>query len=286
MAIIYFNGDFVDEDEAKVSVNDAGYYYGDGIYEVILYYKGKLIDQDAHLDRLLRCMQAVYFRNTPSKQEILANIHGLIEHNASLFSNVDAMSIYIQITRGCAVRDHVFGALNLQPSVLIKPIGCKIGGEIKKWSCNIVEDPRRMHREIKMTSLMPMVIAKYESEKAGYDDVIFYNSNVKSITEGSSFNVFIVSKDNEIITCPNGKEILPGCTRARVIDLLAKRGLKVIERYYSQDEILDAKEVFATAALKPVASILKINDKSIFDGNVGKITAMAYQDYMQYCEDL
>ena len=162
MAIIYFNGDFVDEDEAKVSVNDAGYYYGDGIYEVILYYKGKLIDQDAHIDRLLRCMQAVYFRNTPSKQEILANIHGLIEHNASLFSNVDAMSIYIQITRGCAVRDHVFGALNLRPSVLIKPIGCKIGGEIKKWSCNIVEDPRRMHREIKMTSLMPMVIAKYE----------------------------------------------------------------------------------------------------------------------------
>ena len=286
MAIVYFNGDLLNEDEVKVSVNDAGYYYGDGIYEVILYYKGKFIDKDAHLDRLVGCMQKVHFNNTPSKDEIFDNIKKVVLRNEEIFANNNSVSIYIQITRGCAIRSHTFGTLNLQPSVLIKPILCDVGNKMKQWSCNIVEDPRRMHREIKMTSLMPMVIAKYESEKAGYDDVIFYNSNVNSITEGSSFNVFIVSKDNEIITCPNGKEILPGCTRARVIDLLKKRGLKVIERFYSKEQLFDAKEVFATAALKPVASIIKVDDKPIFDGKVGEITALAYDDYMRYCENL
>lgn len=286
MTTVYLNGNFINEEDAKVSINDAGYYYGDGIYEVILYYKGKLIDKEAHLDRLMRCMKAVYFKKTPSKEDILEKVEQLIIRNKSLFTSTNTASIYIQITRGCAIRSHTFAGLNLQTSVLIKPISCTVGGEIKKWNCNIVEDPRRMHRDIKMTSLMPMVIAKYESEKAGYDDVLFYNSNINSITEGSSFNIFIVSKNNEIITCPNGKEILPGCTRTRVIYLLKKRGFEVIERHYSKNEILEAKEVFATAALKPIASILAIDNKQISDGKVGKITMMMYEDYMQYCENL
>lgn len=286
MATVYFNGSFLNEDDVRVSVNDAGYYYGDGIYEVILYYKGKFIDKDAHLDRLIRCMQKVYFKNIPSKEEIFSNIQKLVSCNEKIFTENNSVSIYIQVTRGCAIRSHEFGGLNLQPSVLIKPILCDVGKKMKQWNCNIIEDPRRMHREIKMTSLMPMVIAKYESEKEGYDDVIFYNSNVNSITEGSSFNVFIVSKNDEIITCPNGQEILPGCTRARVMDLLSRRGFKVIEKYYTKEQLFDAKEVFATAALKPVASIIKVNNIQIFDGNVGEITKIAYDDYMQFCEDL
>ena len=127
MATVYFNGSFLNEDDVRVSVNDAGYYYGDGIYEVILYYKGKFIDKDTHLDRLIRCMQKVYFKNIPSKEEIFSNIQKLVSCNEKIFTENNSVSIYIQVTRGCAIRSHEFGGLNLQPSVLIKPILCDVG---------------------------------------------------------------------------------------------------------------------------------------------------------------
>ena len=188
MSICYLNGKFIDESQAVVSINDSGYYFGDGIYEVILLYKGKLIEKDAHLDRLMKCLDKVYFKNVPSKEEIFNNIINLLERN----KDINTGSIYMQFTRGTAIRSHSFLELDLKPNFLIKIIPCKINKDIKKWSCKLIEDPRRMRCDIKMTSLLPMVLAHYESEKEGFDDVMFYNSRVASITEGSSFNIFIV----------------------------------------------------------------------------------------------
>ena len=91
MSVVYFNGDLLDEDEVKVSVNDAGYYYGDGIYEVILYYKGKFIDKDAHLDRLVRCMHNVHFNNVPSKDEIFDNIKKVVLNNEEMEALINGL---------------------------------------------------------------------------------------------------------------------------------------------------------------------------------------------------
>ena len=116
MAICYFNGEFIEEKDAKVSINDSGYYFGDGVYEVVLLYKGKLIDKDLHLDRLMSSMQKVYFKNTPSKDEVLNNILELLKKNPEIKN----ASIYIQITRGITPRSHEYAKLDLKPSFLIK----------------------------------------------------------------------------------------------------------------------------------------------------------------------
>ena len=280
MSICYLNGKFIDESQAVVSINDSGYYFGDGIYEVILLYKGKLIEKDAHLDRLMKCLDKVYFKNVPSKEEIFNNIINLLERN----KDINTGSIYMQFTRGTAIRSHSFLELDLKPNFLIKIIPCKINKDIKKWSCKLIEDPRRMRCDIKMTSLLPMVLAHYESEKEGFDDVMFYNSRVASITEGSSFNIFIVDKNDKIITCPVGNAILSGCTRARIIKLCEENNLFVEERFYSKEELFNAKEVFVSGAIKLIVSVIKIDNNTIGNGDVGNITKLISDKMFNFIE--
>ncbi len=279
MSIVYLNGDFIDEKEAKVSINDAGYYYGDGFYEVIFLYNGKLIDKKIHLDRLSKNFVTLSFKNCPSIDEISSNIDEVIKKNKKQNG-----AVYIQCTRGIAPRTHEFNNLNLKPNILIKinEISSECFSEkTPKWNCCVMEDPRRLNCEIKMISLLPMVLAKLEAEKNGFDDVIFYNSRCHSITEGTSFNVFIVQDNKKIITCPNGHQILPGCTRTRVIDLIKKNGYDFEERFYSKEELYNAKEVFLTASLK-INSIVKIDNILINDGNVGEVTAALRKKYIDF----
>jgi len=281
MSIVFFNGNFVNEEEAKVSINDAGYYYGDGFYEVILLRNGKLIDNDLHLNRLMKNFDTLYFKNYPTKDEILANVFEVIKQNGKTNG-----SIYLQFTRGNAPRTHEFLDLNLKPNILIKINDDHYNGfegEIKTRTCCIFEDPRRLHCEIKMISLLPMVLAKYEAEKNGFQDVIFFNSRIKSITEGSSFNVFIVDDNGTIITCPDGNHILPGCTKNRVISIIKENNYKFEERFYSKKELYDAKEVFLTASLK-IDAITKVDNKYINNGVIGNITKDIRNKYRNFID--
>ena len=281
MAICYFNGKFLEEKDAKVSINDSGYYFGDGVYEVILLYKGKLIDKDSHLDRLMSSLHKVYFKNTPSKDEVLNKILELLKKNPEIKN----ASIYMQITRGTSVRAHHFSDLDLQPNFLIKLIPYEYNTQdMVTWKCNIVEDPRRARCDIKMVSLLPMVLAKYESEKAGYDDVLFYNSKVQSMTEGSCFNVYIVDKNDVVITYPLKNEILGGCTRKRILKILEEKGKKFEERCYSKEELYNAKEVFISGALK-INSVISVDGKQIGNGQVGEITKWIKQQYIDFMEN-
>ena len=284
MSIVYLNGEFVEEKVAKVSINDTGYYYGDGIYEVILFHNGKLIDKDLHLDRMVRSMNLSYFKNTPTKEEILSNILKTIDANKDFLKDSKSFSVYIQMTRGETPRTQSFVNLNLKPNCLIKCNPCTISDEIKKWHCMIADDPRRVKCNIKMTSLLPMVLIKHECELKGFNDVIFFNKNYQSITEGTSFNVFVVDKNNNVITCPEGEQILSGCTRARIIQLLKSAGFNVEERFFSKEELFNAKEVFITSTTKIAVSVVKIDDKVIGDGDVGEITKTVKKLYKEFIE--
>lgn len=284
MSIVFLNGNFLNEEDAKISINDSGYYFGDGIYEVILLYNGKLIDKDRHLDRLFQCFEKVYFKNIPSREEVLNSIYKLVKQNA----NIKTGSIYIQFTRGCCPRSHAYAHLDLKPNCFIRIIPCEISDKIKQWHCNLIEDPRRMRCDIKMISLLPMILAKYESETAGFDDVIFYNSKCQSVTEGSSYNLFIVAHDDTIVTCPLGNEILGGCTRAKIIDIIKANNLKFEERFYSKEELFNAKEVFTTSSIKIMTSIIKVDIKIIGNGKVGDITNFLrtkYVDFVKNCNE-
>ena len=279
MSVVFLNGDFVEENEAKVSINDAGYYYGDGFYEVILLYNGKMIDANLHLNRLMKNFETLHFKNYQSRDKIVEIINAVLEKN----KDIQTAGIYLQFTRGCTPRTHEFASLNLSPSILVKLNPCVIDSEnIKTWHCSVIEDPRRMRCDIKMISLLPMVLAKYDAETNGFDDVIFYNSRCQSITEGSHFNVAIVNANGVIITAPNGKELLPGCTKTRFIQLAKDNGYLVEERYFSKQELLQAQEVIALASLKPIYAITKIDGIQIGDGDVGVVTKDLFKKFLSF----
>lgn len=282
MSTVFLNDFFLDEDEAKVSINDSGYYYGDGFYEVILLYNGKLIDKELHFDRLMANFRRLYFKNYPSRDNIISIVREVIKKN----KNKKNGSIYIQFTRGCTQRTHEFRDLNLKPNMLVKINDLhknNFNADVQKWNCCIIEDPRRMNCEIKMISLLPMVLAKYEAENNGYDDVIFYNSRFKTVSEGSSFNVFIVNQDGKIVTCPICNCILPGCTRMRVVKILKDNGYEIEERFYSKEELYNAKEVFLTASLK-INAITCVDGKRIYNGDAGEVTNFIRSKYLEFLE--
>ena len=156
MSIVYLNGKYLEEKDAVVSINDAGYYYGDGVYEYIFKYYNKLIDIDWHLDRLILSLEKAYIKNYPSRNEILQIIKNVADKN----QQVEIGGIYLQITRGSTLRTHSFVNLNLEPSLMVKILPDKIdlNQPPQKWSVKIVEDPRRQRCDIKMLSLMPMVL--------------------------------------------------------------------------------------------------------------------------------
>ncbi len=282
MSVVYLNGQYCDENKAVVSINDAGYYYGDGVYEYIFKYNNKLIDIDGHLDRLIASLEKAYIKNYPSKQEIINIIEKLINHNPDIQNG----GIYLQITRGIATRTHSFFKLNLQPSIMAKILPAETDFKtIQKLNCHIVEDPRRIRRDIKMLSLMPMVISKYEVEKEGYDEVLYYNSQVNSVTEGCSFNVFIVDKDNTLITAPLGKELLAGITRNRLIKIAKANGYKIEERYYTKQELYTAKEVFSSDSGNFISSIVKVDNNIISNSEIGETTNALYQKYIEFVKE-
>ena len=279
MSVIYLNGKFCNEDKGLVSVNDAGYYYGDGVYEYIFKYDNKLVDINGHLDRLIASLEKAYIKNYPSKQEILNIIEELIKYN----SNIKYGGIYLQITRGISERSHNFFKLNLKPSIMMKILPVETDFKtIEKLNCKIVNDPRRIRRDIKMLSLMPMVISKYEVERDGYDDVIYFNDKLNSVTEGCSFNVFIVDSNNTLITVPLGEELLAGITRNRLMKIAKENGHKVEERYYSKQELYDAKEVFSSDSGNFISSIVKVDGNIIGNGDIGDITKYLYNEYIKF----
>lgn len=280
MSIVYLNGKYLEEQDAVVSINDAGYYYGDGVYEYIFKYYDKLIDADWHLDRLILSLEKAYIKNYPSRDEILQIIKNVADKN----KQIEVGGIYLQITRGCALRTHSFINLNLKPSLMVKLLPAEIDFNLppQRWSTKIVEDPRRHRCDIKMLSLMPMVLSKYDVEKEGYDEVIYYNSKIKSITEGSCYNVWIVDQNNTLITAPLGDELLAGITRKRLIEIAKAYGYKVEEKYYSKEELYNAKEVFGSDSGDFVASITSVDGKQIANGETGAITLNLYNKYIEF----
>ena len=265
-----------------MSINDAGYYYGDGVYEYIFKYYNKLIDIDWHLDRLILSLEKAYIKNYPSRNEILQIIKNVADKN----QQVEIGGIYLQITRGSTLRTHSFVNLNLEPSLMVKILPDKIdlNQPPQKWSVKIVEDPRRQRCDIKMLSLMPMVLSKYDVEKEGYDEVIYYNSKIQSITEGSCYNVWIVDNNDTLITAPLGEELLAGITRKRLIEIANSCGYKVEERYYSKEELYNAKEVFGSDSGDFVSAITHVDGKQIANGEIGKMTSNLYNKYIEFAK--
>jgi D-alanine transaminase len=262
----FLNGRFLPLAEATVSIEDRGFQFGDGVYEVIRTYRGRPFKLDAHLARLDRSAQAIDLRQPyPFERWVEYVTEGL------RLGDFPETKIYVQITRGTAPRDHAY-APDLQPTVLmtfreLQPLNAIV--QSTGVAAMTMKDIRWGRCDIKSINLLANVLARQQAKKRGVFESILVRDG--QVTEGAVSNVFIV-QDGKLITAPEGGWILSGVTRQVVLELARHEGLTVQERYCSEQELLGATEVFLTGTTVEVLGVVHIDGKQIGKGQPGPLT--------------
>jgi D-alanine transaminase len=241
--IAYVNGEFLPLDEARISILDRGFLFADGIYEVSAVLDGKLVDNEAHLVRLARSVREIALLLPETLERIEEIQRELIARN-DLVQGV----VYLQVTRGAADRDFAFPK-GVKPSLVmftqVKNIvdspAVRNGIAVKT-----LPDIRWARRDIKSVALLAQVLAKQAAAEAGCQEAWMVEDGL--ITEGGSSTVFIVTRDDVIVTRPNSNAILPGCTGKALIALAEERQIRIEERAFSVEEVRAANESFITSA--------------------------------------
>lgn len=264
--VIFLNGQYVPE-ETKISYNDRGYQFGDGIYEVVRVYHGKLFTAPEHFERLVRSANEIMITSPYTPVEYIEICERLISDN-----QIDNGTVYIQVTRGDAVRNHAY-PVDTEPNVLIytnfseRPMQDLQQG-IKAITA---EDFRWLRCDIKSLNLLGNIMNKQKAVVSGAKEAIQIRNGV--VTEGASSNVFIV-KNGKIITHPANNFILNGITR-QVIKQIAKCESIPFEEVTFDDKALkNADEVFITSTSQEVMPVIEIDGENINQGNVGEITKL------------
>ncbi len=274
--IVYVNGEFVPEEDAKISVFDRGFLFADGVYEVSAIINRKLVDNEAHLIRLQRSLGELNMPAPCSNEEIEAIQMKMIEEN-----NLDEGVIYMQVTRGAADRDFAFPT-NPTPSLVMftqaKDITVNPAAD-KGISVITVPDIRWKRRDIKTVGLLPASMAKQASVEAGAGDAWFVEDGV--VNEGSSNNAFIVTHEGKIVTRHLGTEILHGITRKAVMALAAEENLEVEERAFTPEEAYEAREAFSTSASAFVMPVVKIDGHVLGNGVPGPVAEKLRAKYIE-----
>ncbi|MCW8886027.1 MAG: D-amino-acid transaminase, partial [Motiliproteus sp.] len=276
---VYVNGEFVAEEQAKISIFDRGFLFADGVYEVTSVLNGKLIDNDAHLVRLHRSLDELDMPAPLSDQEITQVQQKLLELN-----QIDEGMVYLQITRGAADRDFGFPE-NPQPSLVLFTQKKTLRESPKAETglkVILTPDLRWARRDIKTVGLLAPCMAKSQAVRQGADDAWFVEDGY--ITEGSSNNAFIVKKEGDetvIVTRQLGCEILHGITRRSVMGFAKSAGFKVEERPFSAEEAKQADEAFLTSATTFVLPVVQIDDTPVGDGKPGPVARQLREFYIK-----
>lgn len=264
--VAFINGAFVPLAEAKVSIEDRGFQFGDGIYEVIRTYKGHPFSLDAHLARLDRSAKALDLRQPYSHANWSRHILEGVKRAA-----YPEAKIYLQVTRGVAPRDHAYSD-EATPTVVMTirefhPLDRSV--HATGVEAMTTEDIRWGRCDIKSVNLLANVLARQRVKQAQVFEAIFVNAGL--VTEGAVSNVMVVQRGT-VVTAPEGPRILSGVTRSVVLDLAQSEGLPVQERFVSQTDIYEADEVFLTGTTVEVLAVVRIDGKIIGRGRPGPIT--------------
>lgn len=276
--IVYVNGEYLPEDQAKVSVFDRGFLFADGVYEVTSVLDGKLIDFEGHAKRLARSLNELDMR-APCDSDRLLEIHReLVTRNAL----VDGM-IYLQITRGAPNdRDFVYPAPETEPTVVLftqsKPGLAESPMAKTGMKVISIEDQRWGRRDIKTVQLLYPSMGKMMAKAAGCDDAWMVEDG--AVTEGTSNNAYII-KDGTIITRNLGTEILHGITRAAVLRFAREAQMKVEERPFTVAEAQAADEAFITSASTFVMPVVELDGTPIGTGKPGPVATRLREIYLE-----
>ncbi|MDA0230131.1 MAG: D-amino-acid transaminase [Proteobacteria bacterium] len=277
--IAYVNGQYVAHAEAQIHVEDRGYQFADGVYEVAAIFRGLIIDEDGHLARLKRSLGELQMPMPMLDRPFAAVCRETLRRN-----RVRDGIIYIQVSRGVSRRDHPFPK-NVKPALVMTaravewPLNADDDSGAKVVS---VADIRWLRRDVKSISLLPNVLAKQEAREKGAYEAWLVDAD-GFVTEGSSTNAWIVDGDGNIVTRQLDNNILGGITRATILELAREHGMEVIERPFSLAEALAAPEAFLSSTTSFVRGIIGIDGSVIGDGAPGPVTRRLRALYLDYC---
>ncbi len=267
--IAYVNGRYVPHADASVHIEDRGYQFADGVYEVFAVHHGMLVGERGHLDRLAYSLSELRIDAPMSERALMVAVREVVRRNS-----VRDGLVYLQITRGVARRDHPFPK-DAVPALVITAKKMKPLSK-KALSAGIdvitVPDIRWKRKDIKSVSLLPNCLAKQQAREAGAFEAWQVDDD-GFVTEGTSTNAWIVTADGELVTRPSGHEILNGITRIAVLDVCRELGLKFVERPFSVAEARAAREAFITSSTSHVKAVTSIDGTSVGNGHVGEVTS-------------
>lgn len=275
---VYVNGDYVPEDQARVSVFDRGFLMADGVYEVVSVLGGRLIDFDGHMVRLKRSLSELAIANPLSDEDYLAAHRKLVAQNG-----IGDGLVYLQVTRGNpGDRDFAYPPVETQPTVVMftqsKPGLADAPAARTGWKVVSVDDLRWGRRDIKTVQLLYPSMAKMEAKARGADDAWMVEEG--RVTEGTSNNAYIV-KDGTIITRELSNDILHGITRAAVLRFAREAQMQVEERAFTIAEAQEADEAFVTSASAFVMPVVEIDGAPIGGGKVGSVATRLREIYLE-----
>ncbi|MDR1827491.1 MAG: D-amino-acid transaminase [Methylobacteriaceae bacterium] len=273
--IVYVNGAFVRETEARISVFDRGFLFADGIYEVSAVLDGKLVDNVNHMERLERSLREIRMANPHSREQWVELQKELVRRN-----NLVNGLVYMEVTRGAADRDFHFPPAGTPATVVMFTQAFEYEHTAKTASgvtVVTVADLRWARRDIKTINLLAQVLAKQHALEAGADEVWMVQDGF--VTEGGSSSSFIVTKAGSIVTRPLSHSILPSITRKALLKLAQEQKLAVEERLFTVEEAQKAVEAFMASATSIALSVVSIDGKPVGDGKPGPLAARLRELY-------
>lgn len=276
--IAYLNGRYVPRAQARVRAEDRGYLFGDGVYEVIPVHAGKLVAADRHFERLGRSLAELRIA-WPMKRAALE----VVTREVAARNGVQQGTVYIQVTRGVAPRDHKFPKDPVPPGLFLtasrrKPFPAAL---LRDGAAIVTVPDQRWGRcDIKSLNLLPNVLAKQAAAEQGAHEAWLVDEG-GHVTEGSSTSAWIVTAEGVLATRPNGQEILPGVTRAIVVDVVRDLGLKLEFRPFSLEEARRAREAFITSTNNYVLPITRIDGQPVGDGKPGPTAQRLREAYLR-----
>ena len=280
--IAYVNGRYVPHARAAVHIEDRGYQFADGVYEVCEVKNGFIIDMSRHLDRLDRSLGELSI-HWPVHRSALRHILAEVVKRNRIRSGL----VYLQVTRGVAKRDHPFPSAETRPALVVTAsrIDPKGSAAMAETGIGVITVPEnRWDRvDIKTVGLLPNVLARQQAKDAGAQEAWFVD-DAGTVLEGSATNAWIVTRDGVIVTRSAEHGILRGITRTTLFDVAAKLGSTIEERGFTVAEALEAREAFVTSATKTVMPVVSIDGEPIGNGHPGSTAAALREAFFDVAE--
>jgi D-alanine transaminase len=274
MNIAYFNGKFLPKDEIKISPDDRGFLFADGIYEVVKWHEGFFYDMESHLTRMKRSLREIFIKWTeadtfPTFAAELIKCNQLSDRQAL---------IYLQVTRGAAPRSHSFPDPAVNPTVYAFVKELNPAGIVPESGVKVIlkEDIRWSRCDIKSVALLANTLSFQEAHEKGFNECIFVRNGL--ITEGSRSNIFFVI-DGALHTHPESIHILSGVTRKNILRIAKRAGIQVKEEPLPEKKLGIIQEAFITNTSAEVTPVIAMDDLIIGDGIPGPVTMLIHKNF-------